>query len=868
MKKNKIIIILLIIISTIVIGSIGIQKYSNKDEVSKNSLISFIVDGQYQEKMPDMSTHYFNGYECNDSSVLLWNSKTSKLEARKFTVNSRCNAKFISKEKQSDEVIYTLVNGDYIESRKQKKDASVILPTPTKDGYEFDGWYYEDGTKVPDNVTAEDLDGKKIIAKWKAATYTITFDANDGSGSQSTKKVTHGETYGDLPAPTRNGYKFVGWFTATNGGEQKFSTTKVDIIKDETLYAHWEANEYKITLNAQGGSITEGSSTIQIKYNATVSLPEATKDGYTFGGWYTEAVDGSIVSNPYTLTNAKDITLYAHWTKEGGENIDPTSDIISTASLNVGDTVNYSVEGDLGVISEWVVIKKGDKPELVAKTVSPGTYELGSNDCGVTEEDNFMRAPFLLNEKAESYLKDASIVEKVRHMGFKENQKTCVKASECSDDAEYEDDVILVKAAMNNSISTGSVYWLPSRFNYWGSRSIKVVDTNGEIDPTKYTNINNVCKSYSYAIRPIITLEQDIKFKKMGENYELVLHAITFNANGGTFEPGENGKITVYAGESLLSFPSEPTREGFKFDGWYTEVSGGTRVETLENVTSDQMLYAHWKQIHTVTFDANGGTLTGSKTMEVYAGESLTSLPSDPTREGFKFDGWYKSANSDNIADKITLDSIFNNSVTVYAHWSQQQYTITFNSNGGTAIQSITVDYGGTAILTAPTREGYEFDGWYTELNGGNYVPLPRLSNVTSDQTLYARWKKTYTKDIYASNDDYSTVAGFWQGEYSCSCNTGIAEMKICRFFGTYDASGDSGYGDKYSYRCKKDATEILDGCIGDRLTNEQLENEEGFLLNDCNSDIPSTYTPGDGIEYQVKANYGGLPKTESCTCP
>jgi len=73
------------------------------------------------------------------------------------------------------------------------------------------------------------------------ATYTVTFNPNGGSVTTTSKTVTAGSTYGTLPTPTRSGYKFLGWYTASSGGTQILSTTTVSIMANQTLYAHWEA---------------------------------------------------------------------------------------------------------------------------------------------------------------------------------------------------------------------------------------------------------------------------------------------------------------------------------------------------------------------------------------------------------------------------------------------------------------------------------------------------------------------------------------------------------------------------------------------------------------------------------------------------
>lgn len=75
---------------------------------------------------------------------------------------------------------------------------------------------------------------------WDAATFTVTFNANGGSVSTPSKTVTYGGTYGELPTPTRTGYKFLGWYNASTGGTEVTATDTVSITTNQTLYAYWE----------------------------------------------------------------------------------------------------------------------------------------------------------------------------------------------------------------------------------------------------------------------------------------------------------------------------------------------------------------------------------------------------------------------------------------------------------------------------------------------------------------------------------------------------------------------------------------------------------------------------------------------------
>ena len=160
---------------------------------------------------------------------------------------------------------------------------------------------------------------KTVVLQFRTATYTVTFNANGGSVSTSSKTVTYGSTYGTLPTPTRTGYTFAGWYTAASGGSQVTSSTPVTTASNHTLYAHWTANEYTVTMDANGGRFSDGYSGYGyiVHYGETYgphvnNVPMRT--GYTFTGWYTSAIGGSQVTSSTMVTTASDHSLYAHWT--------------------------------------------------------------------------------------------------------------------------------------------------------------------------------------------------------------------------------------------------------------------------------------------------------------------------------------------------------------------------------------------------------------------------------------------------------------------------------------------------------------------------------------------------------------------------
>ena len=135
------------------------------------------------------------------------------------------------------------------------------LPTPTRTGYDFDGWYTREtsGTKVDKNTAVGTAPPATLYARWKGKTYTVSFNANGGTVGTASKTVTYGSKYYSLPYPTRTGgYTFDGWYTQKNGGTKVDENTKVTTAANHTLYAHWHLTpalapyDVKLTMDATG----------------------------------------------------------------------------------------------------------------------------------------------------------------------------------------------------------------------------------------------------------------------------------------------------------------------------------------------------------------------------------------------------------------------------------------------------------------------------------------------------------------------------------------------------------------------------------------------------------------------------------------
>ena len=188
-----------------------------------------------------------------------------------------------------------------------------------------------------------------------------------------------------------------------------------------------------------------------------------------------------------------------------------------------------------------------------------------------------------------------------------------------------------------------------------------------------------------------------------------------------TYDYGERGGIyakqIVQAGEKAIE-PDVPSRQGYQFTDWYLD---DTKYDFNAAVTGNMTLTARWTvNQYTITFDTNGGSAVAPITQDY--GTDITA-PADPTRGGYTFIGWDKAIPATMPAGDMTLT----------AQWRINRYTVTFDTDGGSAVAPITQDYG-TAITAPadPTREGYTFMGWDKEIP----TTMP-----AGDMTITAKWK-------------------------------------------------------------------------------------------------------------------------------
>ncbi|HAB7109735.1 TPA_asm: LPXTG cell wall anchor domain-containing protein [Listeria monocytogenes] len=190
--------------------------------------------------------------------------------------------------------------------------------------------------------------------------------------------------------------------------------------------------------------------------------------------------------------------------------------------------------------------------------------------------------------------------------------------------------------------------------------------------------------------------------------------------------------------DTLLNEPTAPTKQGYTFDGWYDAETGGNKwdFKTMKMPANDVTLYAHFTvSSYQVNFDIDGAV-----TNEAIVYDTLLNEPATPTKQGYTFDGWYDAETGGNKWDFKTMKMPAND-VTLYAHFTINNYQANFDIDGEVTNETITYD----TLLnepTAPTKQGFLFDGWYDAEVGGTKWDFNTMKMPANDITLYAHFSK------------------------------------------------------------------------------------------------------------------------------
>lgn len=231
------------------------------------------------------------------------------------------------------------------------------------------------------------------------------------------------------------------------------------------------------------------------------------------------------------------------------------------------------------------------------------------------------------------------------------------------------------------------------------------------------------------------------------ESQDTSYFAVSFNSNGGT---NVNSQKIEYS--KTAKKPTDPTKDKYSFDGWYSDESLTTAYDFTTEVTADITLYAKWIQTAaTITFNSKNGSRVASQ--EVAVGEKAT-VPTAPTRNGYIFKKWctdYAATQAYDFETPVTGD------MTLYAAWTTVA-VVSFNTNAGSEVESQTVQINGKAVYPiTPTRKNYTFSCWCSDSELTNVFDFNTA--ITADITLYAKWVQISNTVTFRSNGGSSVAS-------------------------------------------------------------------------------------------------------------
>ena len=561
---------------------------------------------------------------------------------------------------------------------------------------------------------------------------------------------------GTIAAPSVPGYTFDGWYTfpadlartdsihmddatvrMTSSSTISFTYILRNAKKWATgvgnyymVYAKLSARTYRVNFYANGGTATPTYK--NVTYGQPYGeLATATRDGYTFKGWFTKSDGGDEVTPDTVVAITSGQSLYAHW--EGlpyTVSFDPNGGECPVASKTVRF---YDKYGELPV------------PTRYGYTFD-GWYTAADGGSRRYETSTMNRAE--------------------DHTLYAHWSTAQVKVNFDFNGSGQQPDY--------NYVYFGSNYsWLPS--GYWDGYELVgwFTEREGGAEVKRETPVERAEEHTLYA------------------HWRHAQFTVWFYGNGGSVSESER---TVMFAEPYGTLPTA-TREGYTFAGWFTQSSGGdeVRAETPVSTPWSHSLYAHWRgNEYTVSFDPNGGSVdTASKTV-VY-GSKYGTLPT-PAKYGYSFDGWYTAAEGGSWRDAdSTVNTTADH--TLYAHWRAAAHVVTLDPNGGTvSTETATAYYGYTyGWLPTPERPGYRFDGWFTEADGGEPVTNDTVVATAEDETLYAHWTETsYTVTFDARSGTVSpTTKEVWYGE--AYGELPVPERSGANFLGWFTETGGAG---------------------------------------------------------------------------
>ena len=641
------------------------------------------------------------------------------------------------------------------------------LPAVTQTGYRFDGWYNaasggtkaESSSKVPDN-------SHTLFARWTAKNIRVSFDSRGGSApNPSYKEIPFGSAYGPLPSVAKAGCTFNGWNALAAGGEPVGPSTTMKKEIGHTLYALWSTpGGMTVTFNANGGNTPSPATKSVTHGSAYGSLPNCSRSGFRFDGWFTAASGGTKVEASTLFTGGN--TLYAHWTPlsavtiafdaAGGTPI-PAAKGLSNPGTPYGSLPSVTRPGYK--FDGWFTAASGGT-KVEASTVATASTKLyahWTNISGITVTFD-SKGGSTPNPASKSVTPDSTYGS--LPTAAKDGYKLDGWFNAATGGAKIESSTKVT----NKSAHTLYAHWtainVTVAYNINGGKPPSPANKILPFDST-YGSLPTAARDgYKFdgwytAATGGTKIEPSTKVTNKNA-HSLYAHwagstvTVTFHRNGGTSN-SIPAITTTY--NSRITLPTPPTRPEYTFDGWNTKADGsGTVFNAGTPVTANIEVHAKWKAIPqkmvAVIFNANGGSAPNPARKDIAAGSACGSLPAATTRAGYAFEGWNTKA--DGSGTDFNANTPVDAAITVYAKWKGNTYTVTFHRNGATcdAIPQVTAAYNSRITLpTPPTRPDYTFEGWNTKADGSGTV-FSAGTPVTANIGVYAKWKAVPPKVV------------------------------------------------------------------------------------------------------------------------
>lgn len=445
---------------------------------------------------------------------------------------------------------------------------------------------------------------------------------------------------------------------------------------------------YNVTLNTNGGVLANESDNITNYTQGTVvTLPTPTQVGYKFEGWYENK---DFTGNKVTMITADsegDKVYYAKWIAETyaisyelNDGIIADGENVTSYTYGVGATLPTPTKAHYK-FGGWY--EKSDFSGESVKTIL--TNEIGAKTYYAKWIADTYKVT--LNTQGGTIADDKNITS-------------------------YEYGTT-VKLPTSKDITKADYY-----FNGWYD--------NAEFTGTPITEIT---------IKEVPETGNSMIFYAKWTENEPDKYMVTFeNADGTVLQSGDVEKDTmpVYAGATPTK--EQDDRYTYVFDKWFPELTSVTGPATYKAT------YTSTSRVYRVTLNVNDGTIGENVTDYTYG--TAVTLPV-PTKNGYKFEGWYDNAEFTGVA-VTEISAAATGDKTYYAKWVAEQYTITFNTDGGAFVETpiSSYIYGTTATLPVPTKNGYKFEGWYdnAEFTG---TALTEISDgAIGDKVFYAKWRK------------------------------------------------------------------------------------------------------------------------------